>query len=985
MKKFRFTIVLSILILCWSLFASEVEDEYISNSSSYEIKFEPISATENVDLYTGVFTAKVNLMELLGQNDLSFPVTLTYNSDLNHKDKDNYQRQASQCGLGWKLELPVITASTLSYEKYSGTGLTQPISGSSITSSHIRPIYNQFIYSSPSGGGELVFHASNTSCDSFYIRDYKPWKIICDYDNYKWEIDSWKVIDEHGTTYTFNHKRKRIWRMYINDILGSCTSECSLLEYLYNTQDDMLINHYIIGYQWDLTEIKDVFGNEIEIQYLSDVEENVRDRYRDGVTCPEMPYDSLSHDYEYTRSSYINKIVSTGTGREIRFYWEDRSDDDCRWDDAWTGSIPRSSCFTDWETNGDEYQEIFDSKRLAALKLVNTNSGNQVLKHVGFDYSESTFDWSLDVVRSLLTKIVQYDPSDTVQSLPALKFEYDMSDSANANVGALYRITYPDGGTKQIAFNQTNPSTIVSGYHYVDTFQNDKYRVASITTNDKMGNSSVKTYTWSSTQSDTCDYLYTYGHDHVIVSLPDNKGKIKYNHITNAATNKHGLISSILYYQSDSTNYDKKISKTWTVTHMETDTVPKVSGADYIRNSYMKTLTEETTVLDGVSSTVAFSYNDFGMVSKTTATNTDGNKKITKIKYGWQDYSLLEGTNQLSDITGETVYLDTVLTSNLKSDFSMTMYLWGYDMAPKNYRRWDGSAWVSQSDIITRNTDFGNILETEDGNDMRTTTRWDSSGLPIATVQNAEHEECSYLNFEGGDLLDGWSKTASASITSDMYFTGSASFSAANGYWALANDWYDEGSNEDREYDSNKKYKVSVWVYLTNAADIGQTILGIGSHPTGYGADYGSATKAKQWELVTAECDAGSILNDEVMRVWIAAKYCSGTVYFDDLRVYPSDAIMETTVYEPCTGTVLAKADPNNMPVIYDYDPYLRLVRTRNADGKLLTSTQHYYSRDVRENFLNTDPNYYRTITLTSANGYSNFAGSDGWTTSGSV
>jgi YD repeat-containing protein len=314
------------------------------------------------------------------------------------------------------------------------------------------------------------------------------------------------------------------------------------------------------------------------------------------------------------------------------------------------------------------------------------------------------------------------------------------------------------------------------------------------------------------------------------------------------------------------------------------------------------------------------------------------------------------------------------------------MYLWnGYDMAPKNYRMWDGSAWVSQSDIITRNTDFGNILETEDGNDMRTTTRWDSSGLPIATVQNAEHEECSYLNFEGGDLLDGWSKTASASITSDMYFTGSAAFSAANGYWALANDWYDEGSNEDREYDSNKKYKVSVWVYLTNAADIGQTILGIGSHPTGYGADYGSATKAKQWELVTAECDASSILNDEVMRVWIAAKYCSGTVYFDDLRVYPSDAIMETTVYEPCTGTVLAKADPNNMPVIYDYDPYLRLVRTRNADGKLLTSTQHYYSRDVRENFLNTDPNYYRTITLTSANGYSNFAGSDGWTTSGSV
>ena len=51
--------------------------------------------------------------------------------------------------------------------------------------------------------------------------------------------------------------------------------------------------------------------------------------------------------------------------------------------------------------------------------------------------------------------------------------------------------------------------------------------------------------------------------------------------------------------------------------------------------------------------------------------------------------------------------------------------------------------------------------------------------------------------------------------------------------------------------------------------------------------------------------------------------------YFDDLRIHPFLAGMQTTVYDPATFLPLATHDGYNFTTFYNYDENLNLVRIR--------------------------------------------------------
>jgi hypothetical protein len=54
-----------------------------------------------------------------------------------------------------------------------------------------------------------------------------------------------------------------------------------------------------------------------------------------------------------------------------------------------------------------------------------------------------------------------------------------------------------------------------------------------------------------------------------------------------------------------------------------------------------------------------------------------------------------------------------------------------------------------------------------------------------------------------------------------------------------------------------------------------------------------------------------------------------GTVYFDDIRVHPFNANMESYIYDPVNLRLTAQLDANNYGSFYEYDSEGGLIRTK--------------------------------------------------------
>ncbi|NMM49494.1 hypothetical protein [Marinigracilibium pacificum] len=66
----------------------------------------------------------------------------------------------------------------------------------------------------------------------------------------------------------------------------------------------------------------------------------------------------------------------------------------------------------------------------------------------------------------------------------------------------------------------------------------------------------------------------------------------------------------------------------------------------------------------------------------------------------------------------------------------------------------------------------------------------------------------------------------------------------------------------------------------------------------------------------------------------------SGATAFDDIRVYPENAVMITKTYHPVYG-ISSQTDINNITVYYEYDDSGRLKYTRDQDGNILQINEY--------------------------------------------
>ncbi|HXS37416.1 MAG TPA: hypothetical protein VN721_12000 [Flavipsychrobacter sp.] len=229
---------------------------------------------------------------------------------------------------------------------------------------------------------------------------------------------------------------------------------------------------------------------------------------------------------------------------------------------------------------------------------------------------------------------------------------------------------------------------------------------------------------------------------------------------------------------------------------------------------------------------------------------------------------------------------------------------------------------VKAKDYIIYDSHF-NVLETKYNNDLKIGSAiWDSRiAKKVVDVSNAEWDNIAATSFEGVFGAYGSADTNKGNWDFDpaavVYNTVAANKPITGRYY------YQLGNPIKSVFPlvNGKIYVLSLW------ATAAPTLKW--SSGTTVSATLTSQAQIGIWHLYTTYITGnGLTLN------------ISGTSKIDELRLYPSDASMDTYTYEPLLG-VSSHCDNRDNITYYEYDALGRLKDTKDINGNILSLTQY--------------------------------------------
>lgn len=245
----------------------------------------------------------------------------------------------------------------------------------------------------------------------------------------------------------------------------------------------------------------------------------------------------------------------------------------------------------------------------------------------------------------------------------------------------------------------------------------------------------------------------------------------------------------------------------------------------------------------------------------------------------------------------------------------------------------------------------GNLIQLHQTNGMNLSYVYDFDKLyPIAKVENASHNEVFFDGFEDIENWDNWWTWHPAqNIIQTQYHTGKKSLRLIN--------------NTDSEIfyftpelilnnSSSKKYTASCWV-KSDGPDAQLYLLYSDTEIEMDYQGYSSAqnTSIDSWEYIEVELEVPANTNSIFARL---GKNSNGTVYFDNVRILPSDAHMTNYTFDRMDG-LTSELDPANRAVFYEYDNLGRLTEILDKDKSIIEK----YNYNFTNNTPPPSPTYY--------------------------
>ncbi len=244
------------------------------------------------------------------------------------------------------------------------------------------------------------------------------------------------------------------------------------------------------------------------------------------------------------------------------------------------------------------------------------------------------------------------------------------------------------------------------------------------------------------------------------------------------------------------------------------------------------------------------------------------------------------------------------------------------------------AGWQKVSQIIRYN-EYSKILETEDINGSRTSSRMIDDNSKVSVVCDAPYFSMAYTDFEYEDdfKTNGFSTQgvylSSITIDDSRAHTGTHSYRSSGPFGMQV------------FVGTPGAYKASVWVHKDNYEN---TSFYIGEISSGIPYNTHEVIEAGDWVQLNYSFE----INDKSA---IFFGCSSGTAYFDDFRVHPANASMTSYVYNEWDELTYVLGS-NNMATQYEYDEagrlseiYTEVAKNATTDGgfKLINQTEYNY------------------------------------------
>jgi len=149
-------------------------------------------------------------------------------------------------------------------------------------------------------------------------------------------------------------------------------------------------------------------------------------------------------------------------------------------------------------------------------------------------------------------------------------------------------------------------------------------------------------------------------------------------------------------------------------------------------------------------------------------------------------------------------------------------------------------------------------------------------------------------------------------------------------------------------------YRASVWVHKDSDDGIKLEVLKVNGQSSSQisiekDGDFtederGYTVEAGDWVLLNLDFDIGISTASDYVRIYVTTTGCNNCdAFVDDLRIYPIDATVTSTVYDQNTSRVSAVLNANNFTTYYEYDDAGRVE-------KVYQETSEYGKQLVKEN-----------------------------------
>jgi hypothetical protein len=335
-----------------------------------------------------------------------------------------------------------------------------------------------------------------------------------------------------------------------------------------------------------------------------------------------------------------------------------------------------------------------------------------------------------------------------------------------------------------------------------------------------------------------------------------------------------------------------------------------------------------------------YTYNSNHLLSATTTTVSNNDVVSQNFKYPF-DFSTdatcqtMVTDNMLNYVIQEDDYKNSLLIKTTKTDY----YNWGSStnhlIYPQTVEMSKGSNPLQRRLRYYAYDNTGNPLSVSKEKDVHISYLWGyNNSYPIAEVKNANSNEILFTSFEEGSGWDA-SLTAYDNTTSHAgKYSGRIDKSTTGELVSLGTKWLSVSLL------TTSKFHYSGWVY-SNGPGVQIYLFMKRAGETGYYSyiDNISTTTTNKWVYLEKDYTVPSDVAQLNIRL---DNNGGGTVWFDDIRLHPSSAMMKTYTYEPLVG-MTSMTDVNNQTTYFEYDPYSRLKLIRDMNKNILKTYGYKY------------------------------------------